>query len=121
MVRIQKSISQKKLPIIYHTKGESALGTAQGERRMVGSRAYDGGRHHEDNIESNASEVYQYGQMFPQTTSENGVDSNGFQTFKYIPPENNPQTAHFIPAEGSETDERMHRDTLGLRGVQERR
>ena len=64
---------------------------------MGGSRGQDGGRQHEDNIESNTSEVYQYGHMFPQTASENGVDANGFQTFKYIPPENNPQTAHFIP------------------------
>ena len=58
-------------------------------------------RQHEDAIDSNHSEVYQYGQMFPQTAVENQLDSNGFQTFKCIAPENNPATAHFIPSEGS--------------------
>ena len=53
--------------------------------------------------------------MFPQTAVENQVDANGFHTFKSIPPDNNPQTAHFIPEEGSDIEERKAREDLIFR------
>jgi len=90
-----KSTSQKKLPVIYSTAKDSYGGAVSPRDRNSIEQHYS--RQGKDLLESNNSEVFQYTQMFPQNNIENQLDSNGFHTFKCIPPESNPQTAKFIP------------------------